>query len=297
MIELPDLAVCVYCGGDAGLFEKGARHKYESDHGPFDLYQCKSCQSLFTYPAPSQQQIADLYMRFSKGMHEKITDLRTTFPLNAWFKQCFEHMMKDVNTRSGQFSWIDVGAGDGNMSALLNSQFPISRGVAADFHDTPVRLKNSNVQWVSLDLNEGLDRLGKADLVFAITVLEHIIDPRQFVTSMISCLNPGGVLYLNCPRTDSLAFRFLGKNWPYYLAGEHITVPSMKGLKTLMEKTCREKFGNAYKLEINSVLMPYPLGYYLGYFFNSKKTSLVINPDIYLPTGILECKLRLTDQD
>jgi SAM-dependent methyltransferase len=289
MIELPE-PLCVYCGGASRLCEKGAYHKYAKGHGPFDLYLCKHCSSLFTYPLPSSEEVGTLYSGFDKGMDERIAALRATYPLDKWYGQCLAHMQKALVRPRSDMSWIDIGAGDGIMSEMMKKYFPESRGVAADFHHRPDRLRNIDVEWVEADLNQPFNINGSYDLVFAITVFEHMLDPRQFLESMLALVKPGGVLYFNCPRTDSNAFRLMGRKWPYYLPGEHITVPSASGLEVLANGIF-SKMNGSFQIDVKPVVMPYPLGYYLGYYLGMRK-KLPLNMDLYIPTGLLECTIH-----
>lgn len=293
MINIPEQPACVYCGGGANLFDAAGSHPYVPDHGPFRIFRCGQCGSLFTHPNPSIEVMARFYSGYQKGMYHKVSMLRERFPLNAWFNQCLRRIQRVFPDPEARFKWMDIGAGDGIMSAWMERAYPKSEGIAVDFHKRPSRLAASGVRWIEADLNKDLHGLPPVDLVFSITVLEHVLDPRDFVDGMLGLLLPGGSLYLNCPRTDSLAFRLLGKRWPYYLPGEHITIPTIKGLQHLVDSCCRSRFGRSGQLSVKPVIMPYPLGYYLGYYLGWNAKRYWIDPDIYLPTGLLECMLQL----
>ena len=295
MIDVQETITCLYCNGEAKLYDRKARHPYAPDFGPFQIYRCRSCSSLLTHPVPPPDKMVALYRSFQSGMHKKARDLRTRYPLRTWFVQCMEHMLQGSGIDTNKtFSWIDIGAGQGEMSNLLQQEFPAGRGTAVDFHERPQPL-NKDLNWISADLSEEMP-LEKADLVFAITVLEHMTDPVHFIGLCLGLMKPGGVLYFNCPRADSNAFRIMGKKWPYYLPGEHITVPSVSGLEMLMHRECKMKFGHNYTLKITPVVMPYPLGFYIGYLLPFTMKFLSLSTDVYFPTGMLECQLILHDR-
>lgn len=292
MIDVQQRVVCVYCGGDAGLYDKNARHPFAPGIGSFNIYRCSSCSSLVTHPVPDTELSAALYASFDKGMHKKARELRTLFPLHGWFRQCLRHMTAGELIKGKEFSWIDIGAGEGEMSNLMIREFPGTHGTAIDFIERAAVL-DPRVRWIRADLSNELLRVTEpADLVFAITVFEHMADPVQFIRYSLDLLKPGGVFYFNCPRADSNAFRLMGRQWPYYLPGEHVTIPSIRGLEKLMHRECRSKFGDQYQLEIKPVIFPYPLGFYLGQFLPFAKKLFPAGPDVYFPTGMLECKLH-----
>ena len=289
MIDLRQKAECVYCGSVGSLMDAHAFHPYVKQFGPFSVYKCTSCDSIFTFPLPSEQQLINLYAGYDGGMFAKVAMLRRKFPLHAWFSQCLDRIRRFFPDPMASFTWIDVGAGEGMMSQLMLTHYPFSRGIAIDFHDRPQTLDAGQIEWRRMDLNKPWADLPKADLVFSITVLEHMANPNSFLRSMLQTLTPKGVMYLNCPRTDALAFRLLGKKWPYYLPGEHLSIPSRKGMKALAGHVAGASELNNPEIEVSSVIMPYPLGYYLGYYFNWKASRYWINPSIYIPTGMLEC--------
>jgi ubiquinone/menaquinone biosynthesis C-methylase UbiE len=294
MIEEPQSITCIYCEAEAKIFDENAYHRYATEYGPYRIFICKTCGALLTNPVPDEEVTTAMYRSFDGGMHSRVRELRRRYPLKTWFHQCLTHMMQDSGLENKKtFSWIDIGGGEGEMSELMLKQFPNQEGTVVDFHPVPERLKGRHVNWVATDLNrEFSDELEQADLVFAITVLEHMADPVNFIRSSLRLLKPGGVLYLNCPRADSAAFKILGKKWPYYIPGEHITVPSIRGLQKLLERECSRVLRDGYEISIKPVILPYPFGFYLGYYLPFLEKLFPFSLDVYLPTGLLECQVK-----
>ena len=289
MIDFRQKAECVYCGSEGSLMDAHAFHPYVKYFGPFSIYLCSSCRSVFTFPVPSDKQIRELYASYDGGMYAKVAMLRRRFPLHEWFNQCLRRIRTFFPDPMASFTWIDVGAGEGMMSSLMINHYPRSRGIAIDFHDRPKSLNDLRIEWRKMDLNKPWETLPEVNLVFSITVLEHMASPHTFLTTMLQTLAPDGVMYLNCPRTDALAFKLLGKKWPYYLPGEHVSIPSKKGMEVLANLVTGSSSLRDPDITVSSVVMPYPLGYYLGYYFNCKASRYWFNPSIYIPTGMLEC--------
>ncbi|HLO80973.1 MAG TPA: class I SAM-dependent methyltransferase [Chitinophagaceae bacterium] len=235
-----------------------------------------------------------MYKSFDGGMFSKVRELRRRYPLKTWFRQCLKHMMQGTGLeRNKTFTWIDIGGGEGEMSELMLRQFPNHKGTVLDFHSAPERLKGHPVTWIATDLNKAFsDELEQADLIFAITVLEHMADPVNFIRSALGLLKPGGVLYLNCPRADSTAFKILKKKWPYYIPGEHITIPTIKGLEKLLQRECSRLLKEGYEVKVKPVILPYPFGFYVGYYLPFLEKVFPFSFDVYLPTGLLECQVK-----
>jgi 2-polyprenyl-3-methyl-5-hydroxy-6-metoxy-1,4-benzoquinol methylase len=61
------------------------------------------------------------------------------------------------------------------------------------------------------------------DLVAAFHVLEHVTDPRAFLTDAFALLAPGGVLALEVPNVESAGARAEGADWPHLLPAHHLS--------------------------------------------------------------------------
>ena len=292
---------CVFCASDnAKLVAGNTWHPVATDHGPFDLYKCNHCGSAFTFPLPSEDQLTALYNRFADGLIPATRDIREEYPLDAWYQQCLQHALK----RSGKsyesgsvFSWIDLGAGKGELSKQIAQQFPASKGCAVDFHNKPDQLKQlGNIEWQSIDMN-GDDFAtalnGNADLIFIITVLEHLRRPDVFLRNALRLLKPGGCLYLTTPQYGSLASNLLGKRWPYIIPGEHLNIPSLRGMEILAKRSA-EDVGQKNNLivKVRPTVIPYAAGYYAKHFGLNFLTAVLPKKFLLrIPTGILEASI------
>lgn len=294
--------LCCFCGSN-NLKLKYSRlyHPFKKDHGPFDFYKCTTCGSGLTFPLPTDQQIKDLYSSFSGGLIPSVKVIRDNNPLTTWYSQCIQHAIHSLSIdEATTFSWLDAGAGSGELSALLARKFPLSAGTAVDFHDKPASLqKAGNIGWVNTDINteSGWEKQGiaeKYDLIFLITVLEHVKYPNKLIYGLLKKLNPGGCLYLTVPDYGSAAAQFLQKRWPYFLPGEHLCIPTVKGMRMMLEEICSSLFSaRVFTIKVNSAVLPYPLGYYLNYFGLSRVPAMLAGRTVRFPTGILEASVVL----
>ena len=100
---------------------------------------------------------------------------------------------------------LDVGSGPGIAACELARRFPAATVVAADGSEallerTAARAEAAGLsgrvttQWV--DLPDGIERLGRADLIWMAMVLHHIGDEAAMLRRLHRALNPGGVLVL-----------------------------------------------------------------------------------------------------
>jgi hypothetical protein len=296
---------CLFCGSQSlHLLYSGNFHPVAVWHGPFDFYRCNTCGSGLTQPLPEPGQLVKLYESFEGGMIPRIRALRDKYPLTTWFHQCINKALKysgKVVSKESPFNWIDLGAGNGELAILLANRFPNSNGIAVDFQGRPGGLDlYPDVKWIKTDLNQ--DELRKhftdtkPDLAFSITVLEHLIHPEHFIENALDILGNPGCLYLTSPRIDCNAFHLLGKKWPYFLPGEHLNIPSLKGMRSMLERICKEKFEpGTWTVYIKPVVLPYPLGYYAKYLKLGEIGDMIPgNWVLRFPTGMLEAAVILS---
>lgn len=222
--------------------------------------------------------------------------MRQVCSFDKWFKQCTERALKFSirnYTSNESFLWLDVGAGGGELAKLLSEKFPFAKGVAVDFHSEPDLIKDcNNVEWIQADLNtiSFKDLVNtRFDLVCSITVLEHILSPERFINECLSIINDAGTLYITAPDYGSIASKVFGRFWPYLIWGEHLNIPSRKGILLLLERLSNTNKLLHTKVFAGPIILPYPLVYYLKYFgFNCIAKVFPRQFCIYFPTGILE---------
>lgn len=292
---------CPFCAGrNLRLRYAAAYHPFVKDHGPWDLHQCVDCGSLVTDPLPSSEQLARLYASFDGGMIPSVRRIRDKYPLHAWFEQCLRHAIRDTGRGIGardMFQWMDIGAGGGEMSLLISGEYPASKGIALDISSRPSSLDGSgNVTWVQDDLLEPADieAIPRPDLAVSITVTEHLAHPDVFLKKWAGHLAEQGCLYITTPRADCAAFRMMGRKWPYIIPGEHLHIPTRKGMDIMLHRIGRELYGEgAYEVRVGSVVLPYPLGYFMEYLgLSGSWLGKVSGWPMRLPTGLLEASLR-----
>ncbi|MBS1749088.1 MAG: class I SAM-dependent methyltransferase [Bacteroidetes bacterium] len=289
--------ICCFCGSsEMKLLYKGRNHPFKKDHGPFDFFRCKNCSSGLTFPMPNVFELEELYRSFDGGMIPKIRAIRDNNPLTKWYRQCVTNAFQLVSSPAKEgFCWMDVGAGNGELTVTILEKYPLSNGVAVDFHEKPPNLENTNIQWIKTDINHAPDYgSNNFDLIFLVTVLEHVMYPEVLLESLLLKLKPKGSLYITVPDFGSIAANLLGGKWPYFIPGEHLFIPSKKGIKLLLERICQSNFGAGnFEIKVNTTSIPYTVGYYWQYFGLGKPPKFVTSKALHIPTGILEASVIL----
>jgi 2-polyprenyl-3-methyl-5-hydroxy-6-metoxy-1,4-benzoquinol methylase len=98
---------------------------------------------------------------------------------------------------------LDAGCGNGAFSKLLHDQYG-SAVVGCDLSESGIALARENAPSCRFEMLSLYDSFVASfgthfDLVVSIEVVEHLYDPRTFVTRVREALTPGGVFVLTTP--------------------------------------------------------------------------------------------------
>ncbi len=258
---------CYFCGGHVRVRYTDQFHKVDATFGPFDFGECSDCGSGITLNPPPVERLAEFYARYSEWRPDFYKSAGSE--LDAQYRSYADRLLSLMP----QGSWLDVGGGYGEVANLLAKKRP--NGMVVDIGPAPEGLR---VPYRSLDLN-GLNwNIPKADFVYSVAVLEHVLNPAQFIAQCAALVRPGGTMVVICPDYGSLARRVLGRKWPYYLPGEHLNVPSRKGARRCLARS------GLSGIEVRSIAV----GYNLRYAVAAAGMPVRV-PDVSLPmpTGIL----------
>ena len=182
--EAPPAMSCCFCGGGRPVRTHTAVfHPFKKDHGPFDFYRCADCGSGLTLPPPSRNQLNRLYESFIDGYATELREMMSGDPQLRMYGLQVRRMLRHARRAGAEpRTWIDVGAGGGEISRLLAQALPAARGSAIDLHDSPPTLAAcERVDWRRVDIND--DNFSAAvgppaDLVVSSAVWEHVLLPR-----------------------------------------------------------------------------------------------------------------------
>ncbi|GEM_PF-1471121 len=290
---------CFYCGSPSlkPAFEK-VFHRYKPGYGPFDIYECPACGSGITYPMPTPEQLTALYEGYTNGLPEDTREAMGPDGGELWHPTCVKRLgVLNQLTPESRFTWIETGAGAGEMARLMAAAYPCSTGLATDLHARPESLP-ANVEWMQVDLSSPTfhEIIGrKADIVYATAVWEHVSRPDLFVENMVRMLGENGLLYLVTPNYGSVARKLLGMKWPYLNPGEHLTMPSLGGARLCLRQALRKAGLPDSPVSCHPVCLMYSLFYTVKRFGLPFANVIPRSWKMPMPSGALECFVRLSE--
>jgi len=257
---------CLYCECDKLVLQyKQKKHPVWVEMNNIDIYACQQCGSLITYPMPDPSLLAFCYSKYAFGGYpaEKSKAKKGT-QQNHWYKD----ILKEVQFSNKSHGDVaDVGSGEGWLTHELLSSEAECEVYCFDHHAMPANLSEllspsmlDRLYWKQVELNNDVwGSLGEYDHVFCVSVIEHVENPKELVHGLYKICKPGGKIYILGPDAGSFAYRFSGSKWVYMIPGEHLTVPTVKGLENLVSKM---PYAKCHLREIN-------VTYSLKYIFDA----------------------------
>jgi SAM-dependent methyltransferase len=224
--------ICPACGG-IGLRYAGAVYYPPSPKvagvpidlpaGECFLKRCEACGFQYKFPPITTSALLDCYAKSDAG-HWGIDPRRRKFDV----------IKNAVRGRASGRSILDIGCFNGALLEYFGpewTRFGLEpSGAAAEV------AAGRGVQILGKTI-EDLQATARFDVVLAIDVLEHILDPADFFRRVAQSLNPGGILVILTGDTGAWPWRLQGSRYWYvsYLP-EHTSFYSRKTVTTLAER-------------------------------------------------------------
>jgi len=190
------------------------------------LRQCRQCNCLWADDARQDEEtLVAAYKRVSDSYFES-TD---NDPRYQRFYKWIEQLLKEhVSGRT----ILDVGCGDGTFLSTLSNEWS-RQGVEPSASGARLaQQRNLDVTCATLDATA---KAYEVDLISALDVIEHVVDPHSFVKSLKLALRKGGVVLLLTGDADAYPARVAGPQWSYLKWCGHISIFSKAGLRQLLE--------------------------------------------------------------
>ncbi len=191
-----------------------------------DLRCCRGCGCVWAGDARKEDGIlARAYERVS----DSYFDSEENDPRYVQFYNRLEELVRPhVSGREV----LDVGCGEGVFLSALSDEWS-KQGLEPSLSGaTRAQKKKLDVACASLD---NTLKQYEVDLISALDVIEHVVDPHHFVESFKSHLRPGGTVLLLTGDADSYAAKIAGPQWSYLKWSGHVSIFSRAGLQKLLE--------------------------------------------------------------
>ncbi len=245
-----DSPACPVCHGSSSFYtERNGVAKGGKETAAYRAYQCAACELLFISPTPADALIVGQYEKEEEAEHTRQGSLlgrRIRYRARA----------RKLRARGLGGSVLEIGCGQGDF--LLAARAAGFSEVVGVEPNGPVakfaRARGFEVRSELFDPKAFGDR--RFDVIATFQVLEHVVDPVEFVRSAATLLKPGGRLVLETPGVDHPRAVKAGRDWRYIIPPWHLNLFGAKSLEALYQRaglTMETSWHNRSKMYITGV--------------------------------------------
>jgi SAM-dependent methyltransferase len=210
----------------------------------YALFECDKCKSLFTNRDVNLEELLGNYENA-----EYDSNLEAKYAARTYVK----YLKRALPGFKG--SVLDIGAGDGAFLAEARKEIATSN-LGIEPSVKAIEKKDDNLVNILNVAIEDFRSNQLFDLVTCFQTIEHLNNPRQFISNMKSFIKPGGYIAISCHNRLSFVNKLLGEKSPIFDV-EHLQIFTNKGIESLFRGLELEIiYSNKYRNE-------YPLSYWL----------------------------------
>lgn len=185
------------------------------------MYRCRQCSLGFRWPRLDKDKLDSLYSQGNELTWTAPVDSRRDWGIaRGWIKERLP-----VGSRI-----LDVGCFDGGFLEPLASLY---RCYGVEIHSAArKRAQGKNIEVVGQDFSSVR---GTFDCITAIDVIEHVQQPKKFLSDCLAAVKEGGLVLISTGNLDALTFRLKGSRYWYCTIAEHISFVSPTWFSRLAE--------------------------------------------------------------
>lgn len=203
----------------------------------FNVLRCVSCGVQFSYPQPDDETLASIYSEnYFLNDREGIPSSEVNRLKRETARLYVDKLLSIQNGNAGS-RLLEIGCGTGDF--LIEAQargFEVS-GLEVSAHAAAVANMRLGAAAVSHGHLESISMPEAAfDIIVFSDVVEHVRDPKLFLSLVHRCLRPGGSVFIVTPSTDSWSRKLMRRYWMEYKI-EHLFYFNQRSLDLLLRQT------------------------------------------------------------
>ena len=210
-------------------------YEYFSVPGEFHYYHCGDCAAIFIHPVP----VNLLHKIYPPGYYSFVTKGKNiVVKAKEWLdKKYFRKILRQLPGR--ELSVLDVGGGTGWMlDVLKNTDARINFTQSVDIDSAAKSTAEAKGHAYFEGTIEQFNTGKKFDLILMLNLIEHVEDPLAVLQKAETLLQPGGIIIIKTPNTESWDARLYKKTyWGGLHCPRHWVIFSQKSFRHLLRST------------------------------------------------------------
>ena len=204
--KLQERKSCPLCGSA----DRGLRFNLDG----FRIVRCEDCTFQYVLDvAPAAANTAYYEEGYSGERHKQGQQVNASVNIG---------MLRKLGDLSGK-RLLDVGSGFGFLAAAARDELGMQvEGVELSQHE-----RDYAGEMLGISTHASLDALpadAKFDVISLFEVIEHVLEPKQFMQLLAERLAPGGVLMVGTDNFDADAVQAMGEGFPKWIPNQHISL-------------------------------------------------------------------------
>lgn len=189
------------------------------------VVRCKKCTTYYVAP-----EIPFTGEEWKLLYNEGYFALQTQWLIKTRKKELQQRInMLQKSAGKSKINFLDVGCGEGNALILASGKGWNTTGI--DITDNRItEAKKEVISFKEGGLLELQLPAESFDIIYMDSVLEHVLNPLDYLNEIKRLLSPGGVVYIGVPNEDSL--QNYVKKVIYSLTGKAAIAPQLKPFDT-----------------------------------------------------------------
>lgn len=195
---------------------------------------CKDCGLVFQNPVKDKNEIALFYKKenyiethYSNNFEEMLENFKIIAEMQ------YDFITKHYElTKKGKL--LDIGSGVGAILSVFNKKGFQVEGVEPDSTTADFIRKKLNHK-IYEDLFDNINLRKKYDIITISHVIEHVIDPIEFLENVRKNVNDGGIVFIEAP--DIQKIYPYHREWYEWFEDGHLYSFSLNTLRAILLKT------------------------------------------------------------
>lgn len=203
-----------------------------------DTCGCKNCGLLFINPRPTKAEMDNFYATNYRKYYESVEHPSREYVANGPFipradfvvEKLIDHLDVDAAIK-----FLDIGCAEGTLLKTIGEKFPnaVLHGIEPDPNFGEYARQTTRASIITGDFEEllGSGELRDFDVVTFTHVLEHILDPHDFLQRIKKVMKPDALCYVEVPNIHTEKTKGRG-----HIHLGHVLSLSPQNLKWLLVK-------------------------------------------------------------
>ena len=218
---------CPLCGNVAVYHFLRAPDRFHWRSEEFDLLRCETCSCVWLADPPRPD---DMGRHYDEDYHAAIMAAGENSVSSRWQRQ-----RRKISEYKQSGNILDIGCSSGAFLGTMKANSWKLYGIEMEAATAQRARATTGAEVFVGDAVAAPFAAESFDVITCFDLLEHVYDPREFLTKVRVWLKPDGIIYVALPNIDSWESKTMGSYWFGLELPRHLFHFSPKSLRFVMK--------------------------------------------------------------